>query len=335
MKEDISNGQTSDPVYTDFAANETKNIVATYDVAADQNMIRVMFELGQGIDAGTIITINSVKIEDVTPVETTTETPKPIEVTGVSVTAPKAERISVSWSQTSEQIANGQTYNDYLDGVKKLAGVGSGSYNFDNVSAGNHTVKVTAILNGFETSGVSKTISVEPETTTEEPTTENPTPVVVNGYQISTKSNGFRCVYTVESKINNKDVVEVGMVYGIDDVDDNQMVVGSYSDDVRSFKATSAGKTSYKLGADTSNTYAMTMKFGPGTASEFNAHMAVRAYAKLADGTIKYSDIVRYSVYDVASYLYQNREMGSQSDHEYLYNKILNVVNKDYVSIAY
>ncbi|MCR5835779.1 MAG: carbohydrate-binding protein [Lachnospiraceae bacterium] len=338
MKEDISNGEGTDPVYTDFAANETKNIVATYNVASDKNTIRIMFELGQGIDAGTIVTINSVNIEDITVIETTTETPKPIEVTGLNVTSSKAQRISVSWSQTSEQIANGQTYNVYLDGSKKLSGVGSGNYNFDNVAAGNHTVKVTATLNGFETNGVSKTISVEPETTTEAPTeapTENPTPVVINGYQISAKSNGFRCVYTVESKINNKNVAEVGMVYAIGDVADNQMVVGSSSADVRSFKATNAGKVSYKLGADSANTYAMTMMFGPGTASEFNAGMAMRAYAKLSDGTIKYSDVVRYTVYDVASYLYINRQMHSQADHDYLYNKILKVANKDYVPRTY
>ncbi|MBE5957292.1 MAG: carbohydrate-binding protein [Lachnospiraceae bacterium] len=333
MKEDISNGETSDPVYTTFAANETKTLTATYDIAADKDTIRVMFELGQGIDAGTIVTINSVKIEDVTVIETTTQTPRPIEVTGLSVTSPKAESISVSWTQTSEQIANGQTYNVYLDGSKKLSNVGSGNYNFDNVSAGNHTVKVTATLNGFETSGVSKTVSVkEVETTTQEPTTENPVPVVVNGCQISTKSNGLRCLYTVENTINKKEVKEVGLVYALaDDVPDSQVLLGSTREDVASFKATSAGKLSYRFGAESSTSYAMTMIFGVGNAAEFNDNMSVRAYAILSDGTIKYSDVIHYSVFSIASKLYEDRSMSTQEGHDYLYNRILKIAKEDYV----
>jgi len=73
------------------------------------------------------------------------------------------------------------------------------------------------------------------------------------------------------------------------------------------------------------------MRFATAEVSELQANWSIRAYAKLADGTYVYTDVYTYTIYDVADALYREGKMGTQSKHEYLYNKILTKVNKDYV----
>ena len=63
IKEDLSNKK--DPqVYTDIPANGTRTLTGTYTVT--NNQIKVMFELGQNVDAGTNINFKNIKIEDTT-----------------------------------------------------------------------------------------------------------------------------------------------------------------------------------------------------------------------------------------------------------------------------
>lgn len=161
--------------------------------------------------------------------------------------------------------------------------------------------------------------------------------IEINGYQISSTAEGMRTVYSVESTINNMAVVSVGMVYSLADyATENDLYVGSNNNYVRSYEATNNGVCSVNYSvSETATSYAMTMKFGPKTANEFNANWRVRAYAKLSDGSYVYSDSFEYSFYDIADSLYQSSGMSNLTAHQYLYNDILKVVNKDYVAVDY
>ena len=84
IKEDLSNEKDLQ-VYTDIPANGTRTLTGTYTVT--NNQIKVMFELGQNVDAGTNINFKNIKIEDLT-VETTKEpTPTTVAPTTEAPTA--------------------------------------------------------------------------------------------------------------------------------------------------------------------------------------------------------------------------------------------------------
>lgn len=71
------------------------------------------------------------------------------------------------------------------------------------------------------------------------------------------------------------------------------------------------------------------------TVQEYTAKYKVRAYAVLSDGSYVYSDIYSYSVYDVASALYDGRKMPTNAGHTYLYDSILKLVNPSYKQVDY
>ena len=84
IKEDLSN-EKEPQVYTDIPANGTRTLTGTYTVT--NNQIKVTFELGQNVDAGTNINFKNIKIEDLT-VETTKEpTPTTVAPTTEAPTA--------------------------------------------------------------------------------------------------------------------------------------------------------------------------------------------------------------------------------------------------------
>lgn len=170
--------------------------------------------------------------------------------------------------------------------------------------------------------------SVEEETTNVK--------LTVNGYQISSTLEGFRTVYSV--KDTDKEVSEVGMIYGLSDyISDDDMKVGSSSQYVFDNKATEEGKNALKLTDDIdTDSYTMTMQFGNNTTKDFfSQKISVRAYAKLKDGKYVYSGIKTLTVYAVAEALYQNRRMSTHSAHNYLYEKILNAITPGYKKVDY
>ncbi|MCI9617831.1 MAG: cellulase family glycosylhydrolase, partial [Eubacterium sp.] len=107
------------------------------------------------------------------PVETTTQqvvsTQQPIEVFGLVVHNKGNNMISVTWGQNQEQIALNQKYNVYVDGEFKLTNVVCGEYLLNEISAGNRTIKVSAVLGDKETNGVQAAIVVEGQEITEKP----------------------------------------------------------------------------------------------------------------------------------------------------------------------
>ena len=107
-------------------------------------------------------------------------------------------------------------------------------------------------------------------------------------------------------------------------------------DNVAVYYSTEKGKISHVYSdSDIATSYAMTMKFGPKTKSEFTAKYRIKSFAKLEDGTLIYSKPVSWTIFDVAEKLYINREMSSEIAHNYLYNSILLKVNPAYETVEY
>lgn len=347
IKEDISNAST-DQAYHDIRVG-ANTITATFDVTSNQ--MRVMFELGNGIQPGTTLTFNSIKIEDLTGTEVTTapdtqETTEPqqpgtqpIEVIGQVISSKENNTITVVWGQSEQQIANGQKYNVYVDGVLKLSGVECAEHVISGIADGNHTVKITAVLNGKESTGVTGEINVAGgaavETTTQTPETEEQAAsnIEINGCQISTTKEGYRVVYSVNK---GSDIESFGLVYGLaSSTNMEEMVVNSTNSLVHDYPASNTGKVDVNYsGKNNYESYAMTMTLVK-TAEFYNSEIYVRAYMKMKDGTYKYSAVKSLTVYDIADNLYSNKKMTNKAGHDYLFDNILSVVNPSYNAIDF
>lgn len=230
------------------------------------------------------------------------------------------------------------------------------------------TVKISNVsMKVYNTEAEARTAadSIPEPTTTQAPTTQAPTTVKqttvapttkqattakvdpsvinvsndleINGYQISYTVEGMRTVYTTNNTINGKAVVERGLVYGLADmIDSNQLYVGSKSSYVRSYNATNTGKLGVKYSKTLSgDSYAMTMKFSSKTAVEYNTNWAIRAYAKLSDGSIVYSNVENYKIYNIATKLYDGCKMQNINAHNYLYNNIITKITPDYPEVDF
>ena len=169
----------------------------------------------------------------------------------------------------------------------------------------------------------------------------------ITGYQMTSSLNGIngnmgmRVVYQFEPIVNGKEVTEKGLVYGLvygdNPITEADVVYGSTSDFVKTYAATEAGKADDILGnSNTASYYVMTMSCGLGDGSDnvtsdaFTSTYYVRAYAKLSDGSIVYSNVDSYTVYDIADCIYQKQLVSNKSTYDYLYNKILKYVNSSY-----
>ena len=79
----------------------------------------------------------------------------------------------------------------------------------------------------------------------------------------------------------------------------------------------------------------MTMRFGVCNVSAFTSIYAVRSYVELEDGTYVYSDVYRFSVFDIAKKLYEESMMYTLEAHNYLYEKVIAVVLPSYEEKEY
>lgn len=170
-----------------------------------------------------------------------------------------------------------------------------------------------------------------------------PGSVKVEGYQISTSLGGNRVIGSVEPEIDGKKVTKWGFIYGLSKangkdygITDDDMYVGAENQYVKSYESTPIGTASVKLGDSSTATYFIrTMLFSAFTSNAFSAEYKVRAYALLENGKYVYSDVKGYSIFSIASYLYENKLMNTLETHEYLYNKILTTVDKNYTEVDY
>ncbi|MBE5958036.1 MAG: carbohydrate-binding protein [Lachnospiraceae bacterium] len=162
--------------------------------------------------------------------------------------------------------------------------------------------------------------------------------VEINGLQISYTGKGVRCLYSSANSIDGKDVVERGMVYSLTSEVPNEddVYVREDMDFVKYFASTNAGISSVnRSNIENSQTRIMTMLFGTGTKEEFLEEYGVRSYVKLSDGTYRYSELRKYTVYNLAAYLYEGKLMPTVEGHNYLYNSILRVANSNYKEVLY
>lgn len=159
--------------------------------------------------------------------------------------------------------------------------------------------------------------------------------IEINGFQISTLVEGIRTVYSVDNTVEGQQISEVGLIYGIETegFSKDDMVYGSDNQYVYTSVGTANGKLDHTYSKSAS--YAMTMTFGGNNAMAYNAVYYVRAYAKLSDGTIVYTNLDTYTVYDVADRLYRSCLMSTAIGHEYLYDKILHPLNNSYKKVDY
>ena len=190
---------------------------------------------------------------------------------------------------------------------------------------------------------------VEEETATEAPTTKEPTTeyvpaitisedVQIEGYQISQTSLGFRTVSSVEPEINGQEVVEYGNIYAIirGDVTGNDMYIGSDNEYVASFRATEEGITDKNYSdSETAINYVRTMNDNGNTSEALCQKYMIRAYAKLADGSYVYSDVCKYTIFNVAKFLYDNVMMPNMASHQNVYENILKIVDSSYAAVDY
>lgn len=166
----------------------------------------------------------------------------------------------------------------------------------------------------------------------------------VTGYQMTASLNGiegnmgFRVVYQVEDLVENQKPEEIGLVYGLvfgdNPIKEKDVLYGSGSEYVKSYKATDAGKLSVIMGdSKTATYYVRTMSCGEGNNVSTEAYTStyyVRAYAKFSDGNVVYSPVKKYNVFRVADVLYQNQLVSRKATFDYLYTKILKYVDTTY-----
>ena len=167
--------------------------------------------------------------------------------------------------------------------------------------------------------------------------------VDLEGYQINTKIGTQRIIASVEPVINGKSVVDYGLIYGLESFNkfttswkEEDMVAGSENRYVYMQSTEGTGVLTYQFGkSETATYFQMSMTFGEFSKVAYEANYKVRAYAKLSDGTYVYGSIYSYSIFKVASYLYQKQRMKTEEEHDYLYNNILTVVDPSYGKIDF
>lgn len=169
--------------------------------------------------------------------------------------------------------------------------------------------------------------------------------VKIEGYQMTGSLGGtqgkmgLRVVYSIDGI----DAAEVGLIYGLNidnaiTMDDVTLEQAENTENpyVVSYTATDSGKIQSQMGTSaTAQYYARTMDVSKKSVKAYITQYMVRAYAKLADGTVYYSDVYTYTVNDVASQLYGNNLMNTYPGHQALYDNILTVVDSNYTEIDY
>ena len=305
------------------------------------------FTVTDALGTYTCVVYNAKAGEPETTTTTTTEPPvlEPEEVSGQAIVSVNNLTVRYTWAGSDYIINNGQVFNVYADGNIIQSGVNAGEYEYTFANEGNHTITIKGVLNGRETNGVTLSVSVSAPTTAAPTTTEEPTTEVatteapknpemsIQGFQISNVVDGFRTVYSISDRTD--DVQNIGIIYGLKDrCKESDMVIGSSNASVHSYQATERGYA----GSDTTSsteTYVMTMKYGPVATEFFSTDIYVRAYAQMADGSYIYSDVERMTSYEVADYIYSNGIANNEDMHNYMYDRILSVVNSAYTKKDY
>ncbi len=192
------------------------------------------------------------------------------------------------------------------------------------------------------------------EPTTAEPTTAEPTTahhdtivvssdIKIEGYQISSTVGGARTIGSVPKTVNGKQVVKRGIVYAISKVNgndtgisDDDIKIAANNNWVRDYELTNDATIKLKSMDSNRDYFAVTMLFANGgSKKEYEATYKTRTYVELEDGSVVYSKVNDYSIYRISDVLYQNQMMSTKASHNYLFTKILSVVNPNYEQVDY
>lgn len=120
-----------------------------------------------------VVSAGGGSVVETTAQVTTTASDAPQEVFGQVISSNGDNHINVVWGSNVAMEQMGQKYNVYIDNTQRLSNVSCSSYDFNDISAGTHTVRITAVYNGKETAGVTGEINVTgdiPTTAIEEST---------------------------------------------------------------------------------------------------------------------------------------------------------------------
>lgn len=162
----------------------------------------------------------------------------------------------------------------------------------------------------------------------------------ITGYQISTNfgaegETGIRTIYQREELVEGQEISEFGLIMGYTAQllePYKEMIIGNDSEFVIAYPATEAGKSSVQMGdSPTAVYYVRTMDIAGG----FDVNYSVRAYAELADGSVVYSTVQTFNVFEVAKNLYDSGKMPNYNAHQSLYDSIISKVDSTAEPIDY
>ncbi|MCR5736146.1 MAG: carbohydrate-binding protein [Eubacterium sp.] len=226
-------------------------------------------------------------------------------------------------------------WNTFLDHTAELNFAAKGEYKISLVSdSGACNVTDFTIAKKVQETTTEATTEEPTEAPTKEPTTQpvqTKASVAINGCQINASAEGFRVVYSVNDP--DQEVVRAGLIYGLADyAADNDLYVGSTVKSVYTYEANDSAKLKKSYGIGQS--YAMTMT-NIKNANFYHAQISVRAYIQLKNGTYVYGNVKKFTVYDLAHYLYQHKEMTNEVSHNYLYTKILSIADSNYQKVEF
>lgn len=167
----MNNVETPGNVYRGVYKFNTGTLVkdkyTTLKLKSDNKLVTMIIKYGNPVGAP-IIEDEEIVVPSKNPNE-------PTDVTSLALGSMVDNTVMVTFGETEEQNTKGQSYNVYVNDEVALSGVDVGTYQINEVSAGTCTVKVTAVLAGNESKGVTATIKVSGEKYEEPTTPEQPT----------------------------------------------------------------------------------------------------------------------------------------------------------------
>ena len=195
---------------------------------------------------------------------------------------------------------------------------------FVDLKAGsNNTVKVICGMGGVNITGMSISLKNQSQPVSR-------AEVALNGCQISDVLEGFRIVFSVSDPAN--EIQEAGMIYGLMDyAAKDDLILGSKQKSVYAYTVNLANPLSrcYETTFEHGKSYALTMKLLKNR-DFYTSEIGVRAYVKLKDGSVIYSNPGVFTIYHLADVLHQKQNMSNLQGHNYLYQQILTKVNPNY-----
>lgn len=161
-------GNVYNGVYKFSTTTLVKDTYTTLKVKSGTDLITMIIKYGNPTEGP--------NIEDPEITIPTGDANQPTDVKSLVLGTTSDNAVIVTFVESEEQKTKGQKYNVYVNDKKMLSEVNAGTHVIGNVSAGKCNVKVTAVLSGKESKGVTGSIRVagekyEEETTTEEITT--------------------------------------------------------------------------------------------------------------------------------------------------------------------